>query len=79
MGMAPGDFPRISPGGGARAPLTQAHRLPIHRPAVWVSNHLVLPDAVHRARKHRHRAGRPFFIVTCSTSLEPVLARHFRQ
>ena len=37
--------------------------------------YLPVPHTVQTAR----RAGRPFFIVTCSTSLEPVLARHFRQ
>ena len=37
--------------------------------------YLPVPHTVQTAR----RAGRPFFIVTCSTSREPVLARHFRQ
>ena len=37
--------------------------------------YLPVPHTVQTAR----RAGRPFFIVTCSTSLEPVLARHFKQ
>ena len=37
--------------------------------------YLPVPHTVQTAR----RAGRPFFIVTCSTSREPVLARHFKQ
>ena len=37
--------------------------------------YLPVPHTEQTAR----RAGRPFFIVTCSTSLEPVLARHFKQ
>ncbi len=37
--------------------------------------YLPVPHTVQTAR----RAGRPFFIVTCSTSLELVLARHFKQ
>ena len=36
---------------------------------------LPVPHTVHTARKVEH----PFFKVTCSTSREPVLARHFRQ
>ena len=36
---------------------------------------LAVPHTVQTAR----RAGRPFFKVTCSISLEPVLARHFKQ
>ena len=39
------------------------------------TRYLPVPHTEQTAR----RAGRPFFIVTCSTSLEPVLTRHFRQ
>ena len=37
--------------------------------------YLPVPHTEQTAR----RAGRPFFIVTCSTFCEPVLVRHFKQ
>ena len=64
---APSEFARCP----ERAKLPTAAQVQPAEP----TRYLPVPHTEQTAR----RAGRPFFIVTCSTSLEPVLARHFRQ
>ena len=46
-----------------------------HRQSEAPIRYLPVPHSAHTARI----AGRPFFIVTRSTSRDGVLARHFRQ